>query len=211
MIFYDISDLERLSGIKSHTIRMWEKRYNLLKPHRTSTNIRRYTDDDLRKLLNVRTLLDAGWKISKIASCSEKEIIRSIQKIYEEKNQTEHFYYQYFINELIYYGVVFDEENFERIYLNAVNRFGVIETVKHIVYPLLRKVGLMWEINEIPAQEHFITNIIRKKLITAVDTIPFSKKSKILLFYSFHPENIMKYHLFLAILSFVKNKFKLFI
>lgn len=194
---YDIGDLERISGIKAHTIRIWEKRYKLFHPKRTDTNIRLYSDDDVRKLLNIKTLLDYGWKISKIASLSDQLIVEQVFKYSEEKKDNHksinHIVYDYFINELLYYGLIYDEVNFELIYLNAISKYGFIDSMIKIVYPLLRKIGLLWETSKaIPSQEHFISNLIRKKIISATDALPIPTKSYKSPFILFLPEN--EYH-----------------
>jgi DNA-binding transcriptional MerR regulator len=178
MNFYQIADLERLTGIKAHTIRIWEKRYNLIEPHRTATNIRYYDDDQAIKLLNVSTLLSEGFKISKIAELSEKEINSHIQGL--QKGDGEDSVCSVFIHELIASMLVFDEVGFEKSFSAAVSRFGMYHAMINVFYPFLHKTGLMWRSSDaMPVQEHFASNIIRRKLISAIDNLPvFTKKSK---------------------------------
>lgn len=175
MSSYQIADLERLTGIKAHTIRIWEKRYNLIEPHRTLTNIRYYDDAQARKLLKVSTLLTQGLKISKISELSEAEInarIIDLQSVGKEDATCVGF-----INELIGSMLTFDEAAFERSFSSAVVRFGMYEAVLKVFYPFLHKTGFMWSIAEaMPVQEHFASAIIRRKLITAIDGLSLATK-----------------------------------
>jgi DNA-binding transcriptional MerR regulator len=175
---YQIADLERLTGIKAHTIRIWEKRYSLIEPHRTSTNIRYYDSDQALKLLKVSTLLAQGIKISKISDLSEKEINSRIQEL--QHVVSEDAICTGFINELIAAMFKFDEAAFEKTFSASVIRFGMYESMLKVIYPFLRKAGLMWTMNEaMPSEEHFATAIIRRKLITAIDGLPSpTKKTK---------------------------------
>jgi DNA-binding transcriptional MerR regulator len=183
MSYYQISDLERLTGIKAHTIRIWEKRYNLIEPHRTSTNIRYYDDDQAKKLLNVSTLLALGFKISKISEFTAKELQDQIQNM--QQNTGVDSICSGFINDLIASMLIFDEPAFEKSFSSAVNRFGTYETMIHVIYPFLHKTGLMWTSSDaMPVQEHFANNIIRRKLISEIDGLPAATKraKKFLLF-----------------------------
>ncbi len=180
---YSIQDLEELSGVKAHTIRIWEKRYNLLVPERTATNIRLYSDNDLRKLLNVSTLINLGLKISKISELSELEIGEKIEEhLLPEKTdkQTE-----LFINNLISAGITFDTFRFDSTFSSAILRFGLRDTYTKVLLPVLIRIGLMWGKNQIiPAQEHLISNLIKQKLFAGIDGLPLntSPKKKYLLF-----------------------------
>jgi DNA-binding transcriptional MerR regulator len=176
--YYQISDLERLTGIKAHTIRIWEKRYKLIEPHRTATNIRYYDDEQAKKLLNVSTLLGEGFKISKISELTEKEINTHIHE--SQKNFSDDTICTGFINDLLAAMLVFDEPAFEKAFSSAVIRFGIYNSMLKVFYPFLHKIGLMWSSNNaMPVQEHFASNIIRRKLIAAIDGLPAAtKKSK---------------------------------
>ena len=162
---YSIKDLETLSGIKAHTLRIWEQRYQLLKPHRTDTNIRYYTNDDLRRILNVSLLNKNGRKISKIASLNDKELYDEVNKLSKEsENNSDQ------IENLILCMIELDEERFEKIINSNILRLGLIKTIDEILFPFLQKIGVMWQTGTInPAQEHFISNLIRQKLIVAID------------------------------------------
>ncbi|WP_192347232.1 MerR family transcriptional regulator [Algoriphagus sp. Y33] len=162
---YSIKDLEQLSGIKAHTLRIWEQRYNLLNPKRTETNIRYYDDTDLKLILNVAMLNSNGLKISKIASMSStdisQEIIRLTDQSVDHSDQ---------IQALTICMIDMDEVRFEKILSTNILKLGFEETVLNVIYPFLSKIGVLWQTGAInPAQEHFISNLIRQKLIVAID------------------------------------------
>jgi DNA-binding transcriptional MerR regulator len=165
---YSIKELEKLSGIKAHTIRIWEKRYHIVAPQRTSTNIRYYSDDDLKKIINVSVLNNNGVKISKIADLSPEELVKKVGVLGEVKlNNGVH------IDRLIVAMVDLDESHFEKILAEIVGRNGFERTITEVVYPFLDKIGLLWQTGNIsPAQEHFISNLIRQKIIVAIDGLP---------------------------------------
>lgn len=175
---YQIAELEQLSGIKAHTIRIWEKRYNLIEPDRSDTNIRSYNDQQVRKLLNVSTLLANGLKISKIAALNEKDINKKIQEL-QTLNVGDAISLS-FINDLTASMLNFNEAGFEKIFSAAVNRFGMFDAMIKVFYPFLNKIGMMWIIESaMPVQEHFASSIIRRKLMAATDGLPApSKKNK---------------------------------
>ena len=167
---YHISDLERLSGIKAHTIRIWEKRYNLFVPYRTSTNIRYYDDKHLRKLLNIVTLNNAGYKISKLCELDSLSISNLMMKIQNDQNTD--VLAEKLISDLIFYGVVFDKKLFNDSYDNTIETFGIEDTYEKIILPMLNKLGLLWLREEIlPSQEHFISNILKQKVYSAIDRL----------------------------------------
>ncbi len=176
---YHISELEQLSGIKAHTIRVWERRYNLIEPDRTETNIRMYDDDQVRKLLNVSTLLANGYKISKIASLNKEDIIKKINEIQSGKESTDVIATSY-INDFAASMIDFDELAFEKTFSAVVTRYGMFDAMIRVFYPLMQKIGFMWATGEaMPVQEHFASVIVRKKLIAAIDgQLPPVKKNK---------------------------------
>ena len=175
---YHINELERLTGIKAHTIRIWEKRYNLVTPERTNTNRRNYDDNQVRKLLNVATLLSKGYKISKIAALTENELNAQLQN--QAQNETPDNIASSYINDLIKSMIAFDEPAFEKIFAAAALRFGLYEAMLQVFYPFLHKTGILWTVNKTaPVQEHFATNIIARKLMAAIDgLLPHTKKGK---------------------------------
>ena len=166
MTKYSIKDLEKLTGIKAHTIRIWEKRYNIVSPLRTTTNIRYYTDGDLKRLLNVSILNRNGFKISNIVRLTTEEIRNSV---IEASAFSLSFESQ--IETLVIAMLDLDENKFEKSISNSILKLGFEDTVSNIIYPFLEKIGILWQIGTInPAHEHFITNLIRQKLIIAIDT-----------------------------------------
>ena len=172
---YKISDLEKLSNIKSHTIRIWEQRYGLLEPSRTETNIRYYDDLQLRKLLNVVSLINAGHKISHIGKLTMLEIEEKVAGIIDSDNDNKD---EAIINKLVNSGLTYDESLFNEYYNKAIETYGIIESYKKIFYPLLEKVGLLWRINDLnPAQEHFISNLLKQKFHAAFDAIETVEKT----------------------------------
>lgn len=180
---YQINDLERLTGIKAHTIRIWEKRYNLIEPRRTQTNIRFYDDEQARKLLNVATLLEHGLKISKIAALSAKELNQRLIDL--QLTSDDDAVTRVFINDLTSSMLIYNEAGFEKTLSAAITRFGIYECMIRVINPFLSKVGMMWAINEsLPAQEHFASCLIRRKLCSACDGLPDPSRSdkKFLLF-----------------------------
>jgi DNA-binding transcriptional MerR regulator len=185
MIQYSIKDLEQLTGIKAHTIRIWEKRYQLIEPERTSTNIRFYSDNDLKKLLNVSTLNRNGLKISSIVNMNSDEINERILEISETSHDSDNQ-----IEQLIIAMIDLDEQRFERVLSTSVIKLGFDETVVRVLYPFFEKIGLLWQIGTIyPAQEHFVSNLIRQKLIIAIDAQSARFKTESKSFMLFLPSN----------------------
>jgi MerR family transcriptional regulator, light-induced transcriptional regulator len=173
MAEYSIKELEKLSGIKAHTIRIWEKRYNLIEPQRTHTNIRYYSDFDLRKIISVSLLNNNGIKISKIADMSLADINQKVLAISEQKSDV-----NIHIDQLVIAMVELEEEQFEKILSNLILRYGFEKTITEIMYPFLEKIGILWQTQNItPAQEHFISNLIRQKIIVAIDSLPLPPKT----------------------------------
>lgn len=165
MINYSIKDLEKLTGIKAHTIRIWEKRYNVVCPVRTDTNIRLYSDSDLKRLLNVSILNRNGLKISSILQLSLQELN---QKVLDVSNNSINV--DSVIESMIIAMIDLDEAKFEKLLSNGILKYGFEDTITNIIYPFLEKIGVLWLIGTIcPAQEHFISNLIRQKLIIALD------------------------------------------
>ncbi len=166
MAHYSIRDLERLSGIKAHTIRIWEKRYGMIAPERTATNIRAYCDAELKKLLNIAILNKNGYKISKIATLSSDEIIHAINKITEAHMESESF-----LENMAIAMIDLDEVKFEKVLTRVIIQMGFEEAVVQVVYPFFIRMGMMWQTGSIrPAQEHFVSNLIRQKMMVLIDS-----------------------------------------
>lgn len=165
MAVYSIKDLENLSGIKAHTIRIWEKRYNLIEPLRTSTNIRTYDDEDLKRILNISMLNRKGIKISKIAGLCDAEIREKVQHLSRDVHDADSQ-----IENLVLATLDLDESRFDKTLGRSIMQKGFEDTFIDLVYPFFVKIGLMWQVGTInPAQEHFISNLVRQKLLVAID------------------------------------------
>jgi MerR family transcriptional regulator, light-induced transcriptional regulator len=177
---FTIKDLENLSGIKAHTIRIWEHRYNFLKPKRTTTNIRFYSNDELKTVLNIALLNKYGFKISHIDRMQPQEIREKILSL-GDVNATQ----ERIVNDLVQEMIDLDMEKFEDIIAGYIAAKGIERTVIQIIFPFLEKIGILWQTGHInPAQEHFVTNIIRQKLIVAIEgTIPPVKQDKTFLLF----------------------------
>ncbi|MFN8247444.1 MAG: MerR family transcriptional regulator [Ferruginibacter sp.] len=169
---FTIKDLENLSGIKAHTLRIWEQRYNFLKPNRTFTNIRYYSNDELKKILNIALLNKYGYKISHIDKMSEAEIKEKLVSLNQLEAQQERI-----VNDLIKNMVDLDMENFEVTLDKFIMVRGVERAITQIIFPFLEKIGILWLTNHInPAQEHLVSNIIRQKLIVGIESVTSSVK-----------------------------------
>lgn len=165
---YSIRDLETLSGIKAHTIRIWEQRYHILKANRTETNIRYYTEAELKYLMSLSLLNRNGYKISKLAVLKPEEISALVNEMINEPLE-----YHNQIEGLTIATIEYNEEKFDRILNTCILQMGFEDTVKKIVFPFLEKIGLLWVSGTvIAAQEHFMTQLIRQKLIVAIDAHP---------------------------------------
>lgn len=179
MSSYKIKEIEVLTGIKAHTLRVWEKRYNLLNPSRTDTKIRTYSDQDLKSLLNIAVLYEYGWKISKIAALNENEIADLVEK--ETKTIAAS---SAVVNLLIQSLINNNNLEFERILDESILKVGFYKTYLENVLPFLNRIGILWTTGSINvSQEHFASNIIRQKLIAAIDrleTLPINSIDYIL-------------------------------
>jgi DNA-binding transcriptional MerR regulator len=179
---FTIKDLENLSGIKAHTIRIWEQRYHFLKPSRTGTNIRYYSNDELKMILNIALLNKYGYKMSHIDKMNEVELKEKILSLTQSQAQQERI-----VNELIQSMIDLNIERLEDILDNYIMARGVERTITQIIFPFMEKIGILWMTNHInPAQEHLVTNIVRQKLIVGIEGVTTSLRvnKTILLFIS---------------------------
>ncbi len=168
MAVYSIRELEKLSGIKAHTIRIWEKRYNLIEPHRTQTNIRYYTDIDLKKILNVAVLNRQGIKISNIARLNDDELKEEIIRVSNSTQSNENI-----VDSLIISMIELDDYKLNGIIDKLISKIGLKDTVIGVLYPFLHKIGILWQAGDVnPVQEHFVSHLIRQKIIGAIDRLP---------------------------------------
>ncbi len=168
MAIYSIRDLEKLTGIKAHTIRIWEQRYGMVKPARTDTNIRYYTDENLRLLFNIALLNRHGYKISKLAKMKAEEIAERVADI-AQNNGSQNTQ----IDALTLAMIDLDEATFDRIFSAYTLEKGFERTMVELVYPFLDKLNVLWLTNSVsPAHEKFIGHLIRRKLMCAIDNEP---------------------------------------
>jgi len=157
---FTIKDIENLSGVKAHTIRIWEQRYNFLKPQRTGTNIRYYSNEELKTILNIALLNKYGFKISHINKMNYDEINQKLISLSHHYAQQERI-----VNQLISHMVDLDLEMFEELLDAEMSIHGIEKIINEIVFPFLEKIGILWLTNNInPAQEHLVTYIIRQKI-----------------------------------------------
>lgn len=164
---FSIKDLENLSGIKAHTIRIWEKRYNVLQPMRTDTNIRLYSLPSLQKLLNITLLHDYGYKISKIATFTDDKIVEMTRQIVSNKNAKNHA-----VNAFKMAMMNFDQELFSNTYNWLQEEKSFKEIFHQVFIPLMEEIGLLWQTDTItPAHEHFISSLILKKILVNIEKV----------------------------------------
>lgn len=164
---YTMNQIVTLTGIKAHTLRKWETRYSFLEPDRTDTNIRFYSDEQLKKLLNISVLTRNGYRISKIDKMSEAEIHNTISdRLIDGSKEDE-------ISALVLSMIELDEIRFNEILKSLIIKKGLLATTTEVIYPFLHQVGVLWGINKVlPAQEHFISSLIKRKMLSTIDLLP---------------------------------------
>lgn len=188
MIRYSIKDLENYTEIKAHTIRIWEQRYNLLSPKRTDSNIRYYSHQDLKKILNINLLYLNGLKISKIAKLSENEITEQAKQIIVEKSVSGNEE----VDTLLIAITSMDAEEIRRLLWQYDGQFDLRELYKNIIVPLLVKMGELWQTNSLSvAHEHHFSNILRDFYIVKINKLTPEKKTgkTVILFLPEHEEH----------------------
>jgi len=179
MIRYSIADLENITGIKAHTIRIWEKRYKLITPFRTDTNIRYYDNNQMRKLVNVAALIRSGKKISRISELSSVQLADEISKLTSDTGLPSDETFEAIVAQLITFGLEFSENDFNIALSNAITRHGMLSCYNNVILPLMNRIGLYWSTNKLnPAQERFVSNLIKQKLFAAIDSIPPASSSQ---------------------------------
>ena len=167
MVQYSINDLEKLSGIKAHTIRVWERRYHILEQHRTETNRRRYGDNELRRIINISILHRNGFKISKIAGFSDSEIEEKVSFLSKDTNRSETQ-----IDSLIMSMVDHNEKAINDLLTRYIMNHGIEDTFMDVVFPFLKRIGIMWHTGSADiSSEHFISNIFRQRIISSIDSL----------------------------------------
>jgi DNA-binding transcriptional MerR regulator len=171
---FSIRDIENLCGIKAHTLRIWEQRYKLFTPKRKLSQHRVYDCDDLKELLRISFLYHNGYKISKIAELSPEQVQAEIARIKPLCCN-----YEIYVHQLIEACLSFDKDSFEKIINSLAIRIGLEKCILHVFYPFLQRIGLLWMTNHvIPAQEHFSSHIIRKKIICGIDGLETEEKAQ---------------------------------
>lgn len=171
---YSISQIVSFTGINSHSLRVWERRYDFIKPRRTETNIRYYTDSELRKLLNVKVLLAHGYKLGKISSFSDEDI----NKLAFETTEVKTLDNEEVINRLVLAMLELDEISFDKIIRSQIAEKGLQDVVIHMFYPFLIRIGVMWTTKKSTvAEEHFVANLIRQQLIAGINALPIPDNS----------------------------------
>ncbi len=162
---FTIKDIENLSGVKAHTIRIWEQRYNFIKPRRTDTNIRYYSNEELKIILNIALLNKYGYKISHIDKLDVAEISQKLLSLSHYQAKQERV-----VNSLISCMIDLDLDTFEELLDTQIQAAGIEKLITEILFPFLEKIGLLWVTNNInPAQEHLVTNLIRQKLLVGIE------------------------------------------
>ena len=182
MAIYTMSQIETLTGINAHSLRVWERRYSFLTPLRTDTNIRYYNDEHLKKLLNISILTRNGYRISSIDTMTSEMMDQLVYDILKENSESK---YKDQISALVISMLEFNENAFEKIFQRSVIRDGFLDTITDLIYPFLQLVGVMWTSSKaVPAQEHFISNLIRQKIISSTESLPepSDRAHKIILF-----------------------------
>ena len=177
---FTIKDLSNLSGIKAHTLRIWEQRYTFLKPNRTFTNIRYYNNEELKTILNIALLNKYGFKISHIDKMTGQEVQDKILSLNQTQAQQERL-----VNQLIQAMVDLEIESFEKTLNQYIVAKGIEKTITQIIFPFLEKIGILWMTNHInPTQERLVTNVIRQKLINGIEQVKplLTSDKKIILF-----------------------------
>jgi len=205
MVAYSIKDLESISGVKAHTLRIWEKRYGIIQPHRTDTNIRYYKDSDLQKVLNISLLNKKGYKISKIATMSTDQVRQKVGE-YTEVGQI----FEDQLDSMMLSTFELDESKFNIVLDHEISSKGFEETMNDVVYPLLDKLSTMWIAGSIKSvHENFVSNIIKRKTIVEIDRLSRSELNNNIRCLIYLPEN-ESHELSLLFLHYilVKNKAK---
>ena len=173
MTTYSMAQVESLTGIKAHTLRMWERRYGFLNPCRTETNIRFFSDIQLVQLVNFGILLRNGYKISKIEKMPQDQIHELVNQILSSSDYKVDHNSREDIQSLTLAMLDMDEIRFDEIFKAHLIRKGLLGTVRDLIYPFLHHIGILWNTQKtMPAQEHFISCLIRKKIVSAIDMIP---------------------------------------
>jgi DNA-binding transcriptional MerR regulator len=174
---FTIKDIETISGIKAQTLRVWEQRYGILVAQRKESNHRIYNNQDLQQILSVAYLNKKGHKISKIAAMTREEINNHVLEQEQQEQLYENFIYQFF--EVC---ADFDENRFNKIYQTLYKHLSFENIMLHVFYPLLERFGNRWMVDQvIPAQEHFASEHITRKIELEIQKYPSVNKGSVTL------------------------------
>jgi MerR family transcriptional regulator, light-induced transcriptional regulator len=183
MHHFSIRDVENLSGIKAHTLRTWEQRHGLCICKRKESLHRYYDNEDLKHILRIAYLYHNGYKISRIAGLTQEEIIQLAAK------RTGGDEYEVFVNQLVEACMDYDQQQFEKILNSTYNMMGLAKCMQNVVYPFMDKIGLLWMTDHVlPAQEHFCSHLVQKKMLTAINSLPPVRNETGYCFLLFAPE-----------------------
>lgn len=164
---FSMKELESLTGIKAHTLRVWEQRYEIIKPKRSETNIRYFSEEDLKHILNIAMLNNNGMRISKIAELTKEQINERVLSVTEQVDGDSDL-----LNALTITMLDLDEDRFAKVLSNVIIKLGFAHAVTDVIYPFLYRIGILWQTGTIvPAQEHFVSNLVKHKLIVAADNL----------------------------------------
>ena len=173
MVTYSVAQVEALTGIKAHTLRIWERRYDFLDPMRTATNIRYYSDEQLKQLLNFGILVRNGYRVSKLNKMTDEEVYEEVTKVLADPASEASDE----MKGLTLSMLEMNEEDFDNIFERQVIRKGFLRTITESIYPFLQYVGVLWTTNKaMVAQEHYISNLIRQKIIAAIERLSIPQK-----------------------------------
>ena len=173
MVTYSVAQVEAFTGIKAHTLRIWERRYDFLDPMRTATNIRYYSDEQLKQLLNFGILVRNGYRVSKLNKMTDEEVYEEVTKVLADPASEASDE----MKGLTLSMLEMNEEDFDNIFERQVIRKGFLRTITESIYPFLQYVGVLWTTNKaMVAQEHYISNLIRQKIIAAIERLSIPQK-----------------------------------
>ncbi len=164
---FTIRDIETLTGIKAHTLRIWEQRYTFFRPQRKESLHRFFSNEDLKELLRIAFLYHNGWKISRIAALSPEEIAENVRSLEWQPGQ-----HQQYLLRLLEAAIAFDERSFLHCIDELSEKIGFEKCITEVCYPFLQRVGLLWSTNNvIPAQEHFSSYLIQNRIISETESL----------------------------------------
>lgn len=171
---FTISQMQRYSGISVHSIRAWEKRYKALDPERSEGNTRNYNGKQLRRLLNIASLINLNYKISELCSFSDEKLHELLNK----EMALDTYGDSLLISQLVAAGMEFNEILFDKIFSTAVHKYGIEDVYLKVIYPTLVRMGFMWSVDKIAsAHEHFMSHLLMRKLNASIEQLPLPKKT----------------------------------